>query len=158
MEQKFTLSTRFLAVTTLTIFLLALNLFTTTVYGQSSCPNSTALFTEDFGTGTTASTSPDIIPGSLIYQATGSLTAEGIYRIINNSGQKPEWHHSADHTGNVDGKMFVANGEAETFYRHVATSPGFPAGTSFFGRPFRDECRYFAYLQFAIFLQRLLIQ
>lgn len=131
MKQKFTLFTRFLALATLTTVLVALNLFTTTVYGQTTCLNSTPLFTEDFGTGTTASTSPDIIPGSLIYQATGSLKAEGVYRIIDNTGQKPEWHHSADHTGNVDGKVFVANGEAETFYRHVVTSAGFPLGTSF---------------------------
>lgn len=130
MEKKFTFFTRISVFITLTVILLAANSFTAFTYAQASCAGSTSLFTENFGTGTTATTNPDIIPGSLIYQATGSLKAEGIYRIINNTGQKPEWHHAPDHTGNVDGKMLVANGEAETFYRHVITSNiGFQAGT-----------------------------
>ncbi len=114
------------------MILLAANSFTAATYAQASCANSTSLFTEDFGTGTIATSNPDVIPGSLTYQATGSLKAEGVYRIINNTGQKPEWHHAPDHTGNVDGKMLVANGETETFYRHVITSnTGFLAGTNF---------------------------
>lgn len=132
MEKKFTFFTRICTFVTFTFLLLAANSFTTVTYAQVSCANSVTLFSEDFGTGTTATTNPDIIPGSLIYQATGSLTAEGIYRVINNTGQKPEWHHSADHTGNVDGKVLVANGAAETFYRHVVTSSsGFFENTSF---------------------------
>ena len=133
MEKKFTLSTRFFVFTTLTLTLLTLNLFTATTYGQASCgPSSTPLFAEDFGTGTTAATNPDIIPGSLTYQATGPLTAEGIYRVSNNSGQKPEWHHSPDHTGNADGRMLVVNGVAETFYRHaIKSAVGFLPGATF---------------------------
>lgn len=132
MEKKFTFFTRIPVCITLTLILLSANPFTAVTYAQVSCANALPLFSEDFGTGTTATSNPDIIPGSLIYQATGSLAKEGIYRIINNTGQKPEWHKSADHTGNVDGKMLVANGEAETFYSHVITRPnGFLPGTSF---------------------------
>ena len=132
MEKKFTFFTRISVFVTFTLILLAASSFTAITYAQASCASATPLFTEDFGTGTTATTNPDIIPGSLIYQATGSLKAEGIYRIINNTGQKPEWHHAPDHTGNVNGKMLVANGEAETFYRHVITSNiGFQSGTNF---------------------------
>ncbi len=131
MEKKFTFFKRLFVFTIFTLVLLAANPFTASLYAQVSCPNSRILFAEDFGTGTTATTNPDIIPGSLVFQATGPLTAEGVYRIINNSGQKPEWHHSADHTGNVDGKMFVANGEAETFYRRVVTGTGFADNDGF---------------------------
>ncbi|HEV8081859.1 MAG TPA: T9SS type A sorting domain-containing protein [Chitinophagaceae bacterium] len=133
MEKKFTFFTRASVFITLTLILLAANSFTAVIYAQASCGNSKQLFAEDFGTGTTATTNPDIIPGSLVYQATGSLKSEGVYRIINNSGQKPEWHHAPDHTGNVNGKMLVANGEAETFYRHVITSTTgfFLSNTSF---------------------------
>lgn len=132
MEKKFTFFTRFFVFITLTLALLAANSFTSVTYAQMLCPDSVILFSEDFGTGTTPSTNPDIIPGSLSYQATGSLKAEGIYRVINNTHQKPEWHNSPDHTGNVDGKMIVANGEAETFYQHVITSAtGFRSGATF---------------------------
>ncbi|MEP6584566.1 MAG: T9SS type A sorting domain-containing protein [Ginsengibacter sp.] len=131
MEKKFTLFTRLFLSTIFTMVLLAANLFPALTYAQVSCTTSKPLFTEDFGTGTTPTTNADIIPGSLTYQATGSLKAEGVYRVINNTGQKPEWHHSADHTGNVDGRVLVANGEAETFYQHTITSAGFPEFTNF---------------------------
>ena len=122
MEKKFTFFTRISVLITLTLILLAANSFTAVTYAQVSCANSVSLFTENFGTGTTASGNPDIIPGSLDYQATGSLSAEGVYRVINNTQQKPEWHSSPDHTGNVNGKMLVANGQAEIFYSHTITN------------------------------------
>ena len=132
MEKKFTFFTRLSALAAFTLVLLISNLFINKAFAQVACTNPVSLFSEDFGTGTTATSHPDIIPGSLTYQADGSLTAEGVYRIINNTGQKKEWHHTADHTGNVDGKMLVANGEAETFYRHVISrTNGFVPGTSF---------------------------
>jgi len=63
------------------------------------------------------------------YQDTGSLKSEGIYRIINNSQQKPEWIPSPDHTGNADGKMLVANGLNGIFYQHTITNThGFTEG------------------------------
>jgi hypothetical protein len=97
--------------------------------GQVICPNATILWSEDFGSGTTASSSPDILTTGLSYQETGNLTSEGTYRIINNTQQKPEWQISTDHTGNTNGKMLVVNGQAETFYRHTITDTrGFTPG------------------------------
>ncbi|MEO6188481.1 MAG: T9SS type A sorting domain-containing protein, partial [Ginsengibacter sp.] len=32
------------------------------------------------------------------------------------------WHIASDHTGNADGKMIVANGQAEIFYSHTVTN------------------------------------
>ncbi|MEO7960369.1 MAG: T9SS type A sorting domain-containing protein [Ginsengibacter sp.] len=126
MEKKFTFITRLLfvlAVTIITTFI------TGTSYGQIDCPNRRTLYSEDFGDGTTSTPHPDVIPSGLTYQDMGSLTAEGVYRIINNTQQKPEWHASADHTGNQNGRMLVANGLAEVFYNHVISNPaGFTDG------------------------------
>lgn len=96
---------------------------------QGTCENETALFLENFGTGTTSTSHPDIIPTALTYQDTGSLAAEGVYRVINNTRQKPEWHDSPDHTGDMNGKMLVINGKQSAFYRHhLDNSSGFSAG------------------------------
>ncbi|MEO6187427.1 MAG: hypothetical protein ABIO82_05590, partial [Ginsengibacter sp.] len=97
MEKKFTFFKRLLLPTCLVIVLLSVASLTTVTYSQMSCPNSTILFSEDFGSGTTSTSSPDIIPGGLDFQATGSLVAEGVYRIINSTHQKPEWHIASDH-------------------------------------------------------------
>jgi hypothetical protein len=103
-------------------FLFSLLLFSATLLnGQVTCPNATLLWSENFGSGTTASSSPDILTTGLSYQETGALISEGTYRIINNTQQKPEWQVSTDHTGNTNGKMLVVNGQAETFYRHTIT-------------------------------------
>ena len=99
----------------------------TSVVAQSSCPNARMIWVENFGAGTTSASNPDVV--SLVYQSTGILENEGVYRIINNTQQKPEWHASADHTGNVDGRMLVANGQSETFYQKVITNTaGFTEG------------------------------
>jgi hypothetical protein len=88
------------------------------------------LFSENFGTGTTATISPNVIPSALTFQQTGSLANEGVYRVINNTQQKPEWHASDDHTANdINGKMLVVNGQSETFYRHrINRAQGFEPG------------------------------
>jgi len=66
---------------------------------------------------------------TLTYLATDELYNEGLYRVINNSQQKPDWHNSRDHTGNTDGKMLVINGSGYAFYSHaVNSSVGFAAG------------------------------
>ncbi|HSN09988.1 MAG TPA: T9SS type A sorting domain-containing protein, partial [Hanamia sp.] len=79
--------------------------------------------------GTTATSSPDVLTTGLFYQATGSLSSEGSYRVINNTQQKPEWQVSPDHTGNTDGMMLVVNGQAEKFFQHTVTdSHGFTSG------------------------------
>lgn len=98
------------------------------VVAQSTCPNANVVWSENFGSGSTATSDPNVV--SLTYQATGILENEGVYRIINNTQQKPEWHVSSDHTGNVEGKMLVANGQAETFYQRVVTNAsGFSEGS-----------------------------
>jgi hypothetical protein len=114
-----------------TIFLFLLLVFTSAILNaQVTCPDANILWSEDFGTGTTATSSPDILTSGLFYQATGELASEGSYRIINNTQQKPEWQASPDHTGNGNGKMLVVNGQAEIFYQHTVTSlHGFVPGT-----------------------------
>ena len=130
MEKKFTSYAKIIACSLLTITLLFLNSIATKTYGQVSCANETVLFFETFGTGTTASSNPDVLTTGLTYQDTGSLAGEGRYRVINSTHQKPEWQVSDDHTpGDVDGKMMVINGQAETYYSHqVDRALGFPAG------------------------------
>lgn len=97
---------------------------------QAFCDNETVYWLENFGTGITPVTHPDVIPGSLVFEGTGILTAEGSYRVINNSQQRPEWHFSPDHTpGDTDGMMMVINGQSGAFFRHVTTVPaGFLPG------------------------------
>lgn len=97
-------------------------------FAQVNC-NPMVLYSENFGTGTTATSSPDILTSGLHYQQDGVLSSEGVYRVINNTQQKPEWHQSADHTGNENGKMLVINGQAERFFQHTITNTrGFEAG------------------------------
>ena len=100
------------------------------VSAQNFCNNEIVFWSEDFGTGTNASSNSNIITGALTYQATGSLAAEGTYRVINSTHQKPEWHDAPDHTpGDVNGKMLVVNGQSETFYRKsVLRNAGYAAG------------------------------
>lgn len=124
MEKKFTLCVKGLAYTLATF--IALFSISASVNAQIGCPNETVYFLENFGSGTTASSNPDVLTTGLTYQATGPLTGEGVYRVINNTQQKPEWQNSPDHTGNLNGDMLVINGQAETFYRHsVGLAEGF---------------------------------
>lgn len=112
------------------IFILLVTMFiSSTINAQIGCNNETVLWFENFGTGTTATSNPDVLTTGLTYQDTGSLAAEGVYRTINNTQQKPEWQASADHTGNTDGKMLVVNGQAEKFYQHEVDAPGFSEGS-----------------------------
>ena len=130
MEKRFTFYVRIVACSLLTLGALVINSVTTKIYAQNNCTNSNVLFSETFGTGTTATSSPDILTTGLTYQDTGSLANEGIYRIINSTHQKPEWHASEDHTANdINGKCLVVNGKAETFYSHQIDRPvGFASG------------------------------
>jgi len=108
---------------------LILSLTTNSIFAQNYCANETPFFTENFGAGTSPTSHPDVIVTSLTYQATGELFNEGVYRVINNAQQKPDWHNSPDHTGNVDGKMLVVNGSGNAFYSHTINRPvGFAAG------------------------------
>lgn len=125
MKKNFTPST----ISISSLLFLLLMIASSAVTAQITCTNATTVWLEDFGTGTTATSSPDVLTTGLFYQASGSLSSEGSYRVINNTQQKPEWQKSPDHTGNADGKMLVVNGQAETFYQHTVTDThGFPSG------------------------------
>ena len=127
MEKKFT--QHFKSFVNTTFILMVLILTSASVNAQINCTNETVFWLETFGTGTTPTSNPDVITSSLTYQATGDLASEGVYRTINNTQQKPEWHASADHTGDVNGKMLVINGQAETFYQHEIDRTGFAEGS-----------------------------
>ena len=114
--------------TSLLLFSL-LTIVSSAASAQITCDNATTIWSEDFGTGTTASPSPDVLTSGLTYSPSGPLTDEGFYRVINNTQQKPEWQASSDHTGNADGKMLVVNGQAERFFQHTITDTrGFVSG------------------------------
>src|ERR1019366_4163711 len=126
MEKKSTSYAKTIVCSLLTIIALLFNSFTSKTYAQDD-----TLFVETFGSGTTPTSHPDVLTTGLTYQATGPLTAEGVYRVINNTQQKPEWQNSGDHTGNTNGDMLVINGQAETFYSHtinISTANGFLPG------------------------------
>ena len=130
MEKNFTFFARTLLCSLITLCTLVINSFKAKTYAQLTCQSETILFSETFGTGTTATSHPDVIPTALVYQETGSLGSEGRYRVINSTQQKPEWHISEDHTADVNGKMLVINGQAETFYSHQIDEPhGFQPAT-----------------------------
>lgn len=94
---------------------------------QNFCANEVVFWTETFGTGTTATSNPEV--SGLTYQATGPLGNQGTYRVINNTQQKPEWHNSADHTGDANGRTLVTNGKSGTFFTHIVNNAnGFAAG------------------------------
>ncbi len=131
MEQKFTYSPKAIGYSLFTIATLFLASLTAKTYAQVGCANETVLFSESFGTGTTSTSNADVITTGLTFQETGPLVGEGAYRVINSTQQKPEWQLSEDHTpGDVNGKMLVINGQAETFYGHQIDRPqGFSPGS-----------------------------
>ncbi len=126
MKKNFTLSKILFG----SLFLFSLLSITSSkVTAQVTCDNALSIWSENFGTGTTATSSTDVLTTGLFYQASGSLASEGSYRVINNTQQKPEWQASTDHTNNLNGKMLVVNGQAESFYQHTVTDAhGFTSG------------------------------
>ncbi|MEO5649223.1 MAG: T9SS type A sorting domain-containing protein [Ginsengibacter sp.] len=125
MEKLSTLHTRKIVNNMLVIAMLLFSF--STLNAQVACTNGKLIYSESFGTGTTITSSPNIT--SLIYQDTGDFGDEGVYRIANNTQQRSEWHASGDHTGDLNGKMLVANGEAVSFFQHVITDThGFSEG------------------------------
>ena len=129
MHLKFTTRRFAMRPLLLTAIISLLSVTGNSLLAQVFCANETAYFTENFGAGTTPSSNPDIITTALTYQPAGELFDEGVYRVINNVQQKPDWHNSPDHTGNTDGKMLVINGNGNTFYSHsIYNASGFPAG------------------------------
>ncbi len=103
-----------------------------TVSAQNFCPNEEVFFTENFGTGTGTNSSPDVINVVHSPITPGVWLNDGFYRIIDNAQQRGDWHNAPDHTvGDVNGKMLVVNGIAETFYTKIITNgvTGFNPGT-----------------------------
>lgn len=92
---------------------------------QAYCNNETIYFFENFGTGTTPASHPNIT-SLLTYQATGEMETEGIYRVANNTFQKIEWHTAPDYTASdVNGRMLLVNaGAIGAFYRKIVNLPG----------------------------------
>ncbi len=128
MKVNFTFPSRICAL----IVFLTLLIYSSSVKAQSqfNCNGERVLWLETFGTGTTSTSSADVLTSGLTYQENGPLVAEGVYRVIDSTQQKPEWHVSRDHTGDVNGKMLVVNGQAETFFQHTIINPtGFIEGT-----------------------------
>ena len=125
MQEKSTFfSTEPIRKLTFLLICVLLALTTTKSYAQQFCADEIVFYFEDFGTGTSPTSHPDVLPNGLTYQATGSLSNEGVYRVINNTQQKPEWHNAPDHTaGDVNGKMLVINGQAESFFNHITSRP-----------------------------------
>jgi hypothetical protein len=102
------------------IFTLGVLLINFSVSAQTYCANETIIWSENFGTGITGTSHPDVV--NIIYASSGNL-ADNFYRIINNTQQRPEWHSADDHTpSDANGKMLVVNGSAETFYTHIITN------------------------------------
>ncbi len=107
---------------------LVFNLISEKISAQIYCPSELVIWSEDFGTGTVATSEPNVV--NLNFQATGPLTGDGTYRSINWTDQNTNWHKFEDHTpGDVNGKMLVINGKTERFYRKgVTRTLGYPAG------------------------------
>ena len=126
MQEKITLKRSLISATGTLLLTTMLGLASLNLNAQNFCANEKVIFTENFGSGTTPTNSPDVdVTGGLIFQPSGELS-DGFYRIINNTQQRIEWHNAPDHTpASVNGKMLVANGAAETFYQKEITNlPG----------------------------------
>ena len=104
--------TIFIKIGLVTVFTL-INSFASNIYGQT-CSNAVVIHSEDFGTGVTPVSNPDV--SSLVFVSSGSLT-QGEYRIVDNTQQTPGWQSSADHTGNANGRMLVAEGMGVVIYQ-----------------------------------------
>lgn len=95
---------------------------TTNATAQIYCQNETILFSENFGTGSSVTSSPDVF--NLNFKTTGYLN-DGDYRIVDNTEQRGEWHNAPNHTpGDPAGKMLVVNGNGEDFYTRTITNAG----------------------------------
>lgn len=117
MKRKSTLTIR-MATYALMAFTLVFTSFWASA--QNGCINENVLYTEDFGSGTAATTHPDVL---VTYEGTGVMNNEGTYRVVNNTQQKSDWHNSTDHTGNTNGQMLIVNGESVPIFQHVVERP-----------------------------------
>lgn len=131
MQEKTTLSLSHVVTSSKKLaFALCLMLFSMNLSAQNYCADETVLWAEDFGTGTTATSHPDVV--NIIFAPGTDFLNDNYYRIINNTQQRGEWHNAPNHTASsVNGKMLVVNGSAETFYIRTITngSTGFLPGS-----------------------------
>ena len=81
-----------------------------------NCNGEVVKFRETFGAGNR--TSLPTGRTNYKYKDNGSLS-DGDYTLLKTSQAKPEWHISADHTGDLNGRMMVTNASfaAGEFYR-----------------------------------------
>ena len=109
---------QFIRVYQHTRILLTALLFCTYTVGWGQCTGELgpAIFTEDFGQGTTSG--PPLPAGVTSYQYVSSNTQDGQYTVSADLGQLNSWHQIGDHTGNQNGKAFVVNASfaADQFY------------------------------------------
>ncbi|MBL0134079.1 MAG: T9SS type A sorting domain-containing protein [Chitinophagaceae bacterium] len=82
-----------------------------------TCTGEIIKFNENFDTGTTNAALPT---GRTTYSYNSTtVLADGDYKLSNSSKGRTEWHGSADHTGNTNGRMMVINASYTVgeFYR-----------------------------------------
>lgn len=90
----------------------------------SFCPGDTgdAIFTEDFGSGTT--NGPALPAGFTTYTFVNAAPEDGFYTISSTLGQLGTWHNVPDNTPNdTNGKAFIVNASftADEFFRRTIT-------------------------------------
>jgi hypothetical protein len=74
---------------------------------QTVCNGESVRFRETFGTASLTEAFPD---GRTSYKFSGSSEPGiGEYAVAANAQVRPEWHNSADHTGDANGQMMIIN-------------------------------------------------
>ncbi len=97
-------------------------LLTFSTKAQTVCNGEAIRFRETFGTGNSAASLP---AGRTTYTYNGnSDLSDGYYRLSKSSRGRSEWHNSADHTGDANGRMMVINAgyTAGEFYKDTVTN------------------------------------
>jgi Secretion system C-terminal sorting domain len=91
-----------------TLFVLFIVFYSSAVLqGQTVCNNETVRFRETFGNTAFTEAYEDGKTGFKFM--TGADLEIGEYAVLNNAQARPEWHSSADHTGDPNGQMMIIN-------------------------------------------------
>lgn len=77
------------------------------ISAQTVCNSETIRFRETFGTSPLTEGYEEGRTGFKFM--TGSVLESGEYAVHGNSQVRPEWHNSADHTGDINGQMMIVN-------------------------------------------------
>lgn len=106
------------------VLLIAVALATPSHAQLGFCPGDTgdAIFTEDFGTGTT--NGPALPTGFTTYTYVNQAPEDGFYTISNALNQLGTWHNTPDNTPNdTSGRAFIVNASftADEFFRQTIT-------------------------------------